>query len=69
MHFFFIVIGLCNSLANSFFEIVLFLIPLPPNLFRVAKVSDRTRVAEVFHKKIYRALKQVQNDIHHIANF
>ena len=39
----FLIIGLCNSSANFLFETILFLIPLPTNLFRidhVAKVSD-----------------------------
>ena len=38
----FLIIGLCNSSANSLFEIFSFLIA---DLFRVAKVSDRASVA------------------------
>ena len=39
----FLIIGLCNSSANTLFEIFSFLIPLPANLF--------ARVAEVFLSK------------------
>ena len=62
----FLIIDLCNSSANSWFEIFSFLIPLSVNLFYVAKVSGRARVAEVFYHKIYRPLKQVRVDIHDI---
>ena len=44
----FLIIGLCNSSANSLFEIFSFLIPLPANLFHVVKVFPHARVAEVF---------------------
>ena len=49
----FLIIGLCNSSANSLFEIFSFLIPLP----------------EAFYQKSYRPLKQVCVDIHHILDF
>ena len=70
------VIGLFNSSPNSWFEIFLYLIPLPADLFRVArvakvfdyKVSDSARVAELFHQ-IYKPLKQAYVDIHHILDF
>ena len=49
----FLIIGLCNSFANSLLEIFSFLITLP----------------EVFLSKMYRALKQDLFDIHHISDF
>ena len=51
----FLIIGLCNSSANSLFEMFSFLIV---ELFREAKVSDRASVAsplEVFYQNIYRS--------------
>ena len=45
-------IGLCNSSANSLFEILSFLTVAPEVLL-----------------SIYRPLKQVHIDIHHILNF
>ena len=47
----FLINGLCNSSANSLLEIFLFLIPLPEVFFT---------------KKIYKPLKQVHVEIHHI---
>ena len=49
----FLIIGSCNSSANSLLEIISFLLPLP----------------EVFYQKIYKPLKQVHVDIHHISDF
>ena len=49
----FLIIGLCNSSANSLLQIISFLIPLP----------------EVFLSKIYKPLKQDLFDIHHILDF
>ena len=73
----FLIIGPCNSLTNSWFDILSFLIVPPANLFclaRVANVSDRARVAallapKVFLSKIYKPLKQDHVDIHHILDF
>ena len=48
-----LIVGLFNFSANSLLEIISFLIPLP----------------EVFLSKIYRSLKQVHVDIHHILDF
>ena len=65
----FLIIGLCNSSANSLFEIFSFLIALPEaDLSRVAKVSDRESKAD-FLSKIYKPLKQDPFDIHHILGF
>ena len=53
----FLIIRLCNSSANSLFQIFSFLIA---DLFRIAKVSNRASVAaptEAFYQKIYRPLK------------
>ena len=49
----FLIIGVCNSSANSLFEIFSFLIAAP----------------DVFCQKKYRPLKQVHVDIHHILGF
>ena len=49
----FLIIGLCNSSANSLFEIFSFL----------------TVPAEVFYQKICRTFKQFHVDIHHILEF
>ena len=49
----FLIIGLCNSLANSWFDICSF---LTTNLCRAAKVSERANVGElpeVFYQKLY----------------
>ena len=70
-------IGLCDSLANTLFDIFSFFIPLPPNLFCVArvakvsnrKVSDHAQEAEAFYQKISKPLKQEPFDIHHIWDF
>ena len=69
----FLVIGLCNSLGNYWFDIFSFLIPPLANLFSAAKFSVRAHVAEVlaledFLSKIYKALKQDLFDIHHILD-
>ena len=50
---YFLIIGLCNSSANSLFKIFSFLIPLP----------------EVFLSKNYKTLKQNLFDIHHVSDF
>ena len=50
---FFLIIGLCNSFANSLLEIILFL-TIPIN---------------VFYQKLYWPLKQVHVDNHHILDF
>ena len=52
-------IGLCDSLANSWFEIFSFLIPLPANLF--------SRVAS-FYQNAYKPLKQDFFDIHNFLD-
>ena len=73
----FLIIGLCNTSANTLFEIFSFLIPLPPNLFSVArvakvsnrKVSHRAQEAEAFYQKVSKLLKQEPFDIHHIWDF
>ena len=65
----FLIIVLCNSAANSLFEIFSVLIA---DLFRVAKASDRASVEappEYFYQKIYKSLKQYLFDIHHIMDF
>ena len=65
----FLIIGLCNSSANSLFDIFSF---LTADLFCVATLSCRASVAtpqEVFYQEIYKALKQDLFDIHHILNF
>ena len=49
----FLIIGLCNSSANSWFDIFSFLISLP----------------EVFYQNIYIPLKQDLFDIHPILDF
>ena len=49
----FLIIGLCNSSANSLLEIISFLI-VPP---------------EIFYQKNYESLKQVHVDIHRILDF
>ena len=65
----FLIIGLCNSSANSLFEIFSFLIALPQaDLSRVAKLSDHEREAD-FLSKIYKPLKKDPFDIHHISDF
>ena len=53
----FLITDLCNSSANSLFEMFSFLTLLPENLF--------AHVAEVFYQKIYKPLKQDHFDIHH----
>ena len=50
----FLIIGLCNSSVNSWFDKFSFLIPLPEGFSS---------------KKNYRPLKQVHIDIHHILEF
>ena len=52
-------IGLCDSLANSWFEIFSFLIPLPANLF--ALVAS-------FYQKDYKPLKQDFFDIYNFSD-
>ena len=49
----FLITDLCNSLANSLFKVLSFLIPLE----------------EFFNQKVNRALKKVHIDIHHISDF
>ena len=49
----FLIIGLCNSYANSLLEIISFLI----------------RLSEFLYQKIYRPLRQVHVGIHHILDF
>ena len=67
----FLIIGICNSSIIFFLlDIILFLIALPAYLFRVPQVSDHACVAEIFlSKKIYKPLKQVWVDVHHILDF
>ena len=43
----FLIICLCNSLANSWFRLILILTAPPANLFRLSKVSDHAHVTEV----------------------
>ena len=50
----FLIIGLCNSSADSLFEIFSFLIALPEFLF---------------YQKIYKSLNQDPFDINHISDF
>ena len=57
----FLITGMCNSSDNSLCDKFLFLLPLPAKLFRVAKVSDHTRVAEFFLSK---HLKAVEASLH-----
>ena len=49
-----LIIGFCKSAANSLFEIFPFLVSLPQNFF---------------YQKIYRPLKEVRVEIHHISDF
>ena len=58
----FLIIGLCNSSANSWFDIISLLTPL-----REANLSAGE--ADFFFQKIYKPLKQVHVDIHHILEF
>ena len=65
----FLIIGLCNSFANSLLGIFSFLIA---DLFRVAKVSDLASVSapsDVSYQKNYKPLKQVHVDVCHILDF
>ena len=69
-----LIIALRNSSANFWFEIFSFLIPLPEadlsRLAYVAKVADRANEADFLsNQKIYRSLKQVRVDIHHVSDF
>ena len=54
----FLIIGLCNSSANSFIDIVLFLIRLLEADLSVSEAD--------FLSRIYKPLKQDPFDIHHI---
>ena len=56
-----LVIGLCNSSANSLLDIIPFLTVPLAKLF--------ARVAEFFYEKIYSPLKQDPFDIHHILDY
>ena len=49
----FLIIGLCNSLANSWFDII----------------SLLTSTPEAFYLKVYKPLKQDPFDINHILDF
>ena len=73
----FLIIDLCNSSANYLLDIILFLTAPPEadlsGVTRLAKVfngkaSDHASEVE-FYTKIYRPLKQVHVDIHHILDF
>ena len=65
----FLIIGLCNSSANSLFDVFLFLVPLPEvGLSRavcVGKISDHKSKVH-FYKKNYKPLRQDLFDIHNI---
>ena len=71
----FLVIGLCKSYANSWFDIFSFLITPPEaDLSRVAhlaKVFDRAREVGKWtsYQKIHKPLKQDPFYIHHISDF
>ena len=62
-----LIIGLFNSYANCWFDILIF--NATTSKFRITKFSDCAPVAEVFYQKIYKALKQVHVDVHHILGF
>ena len=57
----FLIFGLCNSPANSLIEIILFLIA---DLF-----ESVVALPEFFYQNIYRTLRQVHVNIHHIFDF
>ena len=69
----FLIIGLCNSLVNSWFDIISLLKAPPANLFFITMVSDSTRrsssTKSFIYQSNYKPLKQVHVDIHHILNF